>query len=45
MPNQESKIKRMSRNFKRGDSSECDQPRFKKRAQTQEEPKSAKVKF
>lgn len=42
---EESKPKRIARNFKRGGSSDQDQPRVKKRAQTQEEPRSAKVKF
>lgn len=40
-----SKLNRMSRNLKRGDSSDQDDPRFNKRAQTQEEPRSAKMKF
>ena len=35
----------MSRNFKRSGSSDQDQSRFKKRSQTQEEPRSAKVKL
>ena len=41
----ESKHKRMARNLKRCGYSDQDQPRFKKRAQTQEDPRSAKVKF
>ena len=35
----------MSRNLKRGGSSDHKQTRVKKRAQTQEKPRSAKVKF
>ncbi|TMX00969.1 hypothetical protein EJD97_025522 [Solanum chilense] len=42
---EESKLKRIARNLKRGGSSDQDQPRVRKRAQTQEEPRSAKVKF
>ena len=42
---EESKLKRMFRNMKRGGSSDQDQSRFKKRPQTQEAPRSAKVKF
>ena len=41
----ESKIRRMSRNLKRSGSSDQDQSRFKKRSQTQEEPRKFKVKF
>ena len=41
----ESKLGRITRNFKRSGSSDQGQLRFKKRAQTQEEPRSAKVKF
>ena len=41
----ESKHKRMARKLNRGGSRDQAQPRFKKRAQTQEEPRSAKVKF
>ena len=35
----------MARKLNRGGSRDQAQPRFKKRAQTQEEPRSAKVKF
>ena len=42
---EESKLKRMARKLNRGGSRDQAQPRFKKRAQTQEEPRSAKVKF
>ena len=42
---QESKLKRMSRNVKMSGSSDQDQTRFKKRAQTQEEPRSVQVKL
>ena len=42
---EESKLKRMFRNMKRGGSSDQDQSRFKKIAQNQEEPRSEKVKF
>ena len=38
-----SKRKRMTRNLKRSGSSDQDLPRFKKRVQTQEEPRSATV--
>ena len=41
---QEYKLKRMSRNVKMSGSSDQDQTRFKKRAQTQEVPRSDKVK-
>ncbi|TMX04211.1 hypothetical protein EJD97_010803, partial [Solanum chilense] len=42
---EESKLRRMARNLKRGESSDHEQTRVKKRAQTQEAPSSAKVKF
>ncbi|TMX00689.1 hypothetical protein EJD97_000340, partial [Solanum chilense] len=42
---EESKLKRMDRNMKRGGSSDNEQTRVKKRAQTQEEPRRVKVKF
>ena len=42
---EESKHKRMARNLKRGGSSDHEQTWVKKRAQTQEKPRSAKVKF
>ncbi|TMX04920.1 hypothetical protein EJD97_003882 [Solanum chilense] len=44
-PIEESKLKTTSRNMKRSGSSDQDQTRFKKRAQGQEEPRSAKVKL
>ena len=40
---EESKLKRMPRNLKRSGSSYQGKPRFKKRVQGQEEPRSAKV--
>ena len=42
---EESKLRRMSISFKSGISNDPYQTRFKKRAQTQEEPKSVKVKW
>ena len=42
---EESKLRRMSISLKSCVSSDSDQTRFKKRAQTQEEPKSVKVKL
>ena len=42
---EESKLKSMSSNLKRSSSSDQEQSRFKKRAQNQEEPRSAKVKL
>ena len=39
----ESKHKKISRNIKRGGSNDQGQPKFKNMAQTQEEPRSAKV--
>ena len=41
----ESKLRRMSRNLKRSVAGDQDQTRFKRRAQTQEEPRSVKVKL
>ena len=42
---EEYKIKRMSRNLKMSGYNDQDQTRFRKRAQTEEEPKSAKLKL
>ena len=42
---EESKLKRMCRNLKRNGRSEQDQPRFKKRYQTQDGPSDPKVKL
>ena len=42
---EESKLKRMDKNLKRGGSTDHEQTRVKKRVQTQEEPRSAKVKL
>ena len=42
---EKSKLRRISRNLKRGGSSDHEQTRFKKSAQTQEELRNAKVKF
>ena len=42
---EESKHMRMARSFKRSGFSDQRQPRFKKRVQTQEEPKGVKVKL
>ena len=42
---EESKLRRMSRNLKRGGFSDQEETRFKKRVQTQEEPKGVKVKL
>ena len=42
---EEYKLKRMSRYLKRSGSNDQDQSRLKKRSQTQEEPRSAKVKL
>ena len=42
---EESKLRRMYRNIKRSGASDQGQPTFKKRAQTQCEPRAPKVKF
>ena len=42
---EESKHRRMAKNLKRCDASDQEKTRFTKRSQTQEEPKSAKVKL
>ena len=42
---EESKHRRIARNLKRSGSNDHGQPRFKQRAQTQDESRSAKVKF